>query len=80
MKIIALLDCYPSPMVIEFSTICNLSILSTAEDSLGDTDIFIFKLIQAKLELNNQVRSHGNNVSCGRVICADCDSIYGPKV
>ncbi len=31
-------------------------------------------------QLNNQVRSHGNNVLCGRVICADCGSIYGPKV
>lgn len=39
-----------------------------------------WELVQAELELNNQVRSHGNNVLCGRVICADCGSIYGPKV
>lgn len=39
-----------------------------------------WELVQAELELNNQVRSHGNNVLCSRVICADCGSIYGPKV
>ena len=39
-----------------------------------------WELVQAKLELNNQVKSHSNNVLFGRVICADCGSIYGPKV
>ena len=39
-----------------------------------------WELVQAELELNNQVSSHGNNVLCGRVKCADCGSIYGPKV
>lgn len=39
-----------------------------------------WELVQIELELNNQVRSHDNNVLCGRVICADCRSIYGPKV
>jgi len=39
-----------------------------------------WELVQAELELDNHIRSHGDNVLSGRVICADCGSAYGPKV